>query len=272
MQKDQTNGNLFEVKVLFHPSASMPTHNLEIKSSSQNRFKSMILYCDRKRFLYASIELDTRPHKQTVQKLLFERKKEAFRPFSSFERYYFKTMGTAQPPAPVRFFCAIMHSPDAPWKAVLSSLIAEFGPVECVHGPVPFTFSTYYESEMGPNLLKRYYTFERLIDRSDLPRIKNLTNSLEDRYCSSGQRQINLDPGYLARDKLVLASTKDFYHRLYLDKGIYAETTLHYQNGGFRIFSWTYADYKEQELWRFLEKSRAELVFTLRNAQRAAIG
>jgi hypothetical protein len=75
---------------------------------------------------------------------------------------------------------------------------------------------------------------------------------------------VNIDPGYIARDKLVLATTKDFFHRLYLGKGIYGEVTLHFQKGAVRHFSWTYPDYRDKGVQDFLIKVRAELAGKIR--------
>jgi hypothetical protein len=117
---------------------------------------------------------------------------------------------------------------------------------------------------MGSGLLKSYCTFEQLTDRETLPEKKNFTNSLEQQGLVLGKRSINLDPGYLARDKLVLATTKDFYHRLYLSEGIYGEVTLHFRKGEFRHFSWTYPDYKEPGFLEFLTKARAGYMHEIR--------
>ena len=97
-----------------------------------------------------------------------------------------------------------------------------------------------------------------------MPDIKLWTNALEQESAADGKRKTNIDPGYLARDKLVLATTKDFYHRLYLSKGIYGEVTLHFRQGSFRHFSWTYPDYKEEKLHEFLIKARASLAGKIR--------
>ena len=120
---------------------------------------------------------------------------------------------------------------------------------------------------MGVGLKKLYLTFETLIQREALASIKAFTNEIETRYASNGKRRLNLDPGYLAGDKLVLASTKDFYHRLYLSQGIFAEVTLHYRKGCYRYFSWTYPDYKEPAFLEFLEKARAGYMKEVRSQE-----
>ncbi|MEW6680138.1 MAG: DUF4416 family protein, partial [bacterium] len=77
------------------------------------------------------------------------------------------------------------------------------------------------------------------------------TNSLEEKFLISGKRRINIDPGYVGSGKLVLASTKDSYHRVYLKDGIYGETTLYFYKGEFREFPWTYPDFRKDEYKKF---------------------
>jgi hypothetical protein len=174
-------------------------------------------------------------------------------------------MGLVGYPSRVTLLIAVMYRPGCPIEEVRGILSERFGPVGGSYGPVPFTFTRYYEDEMGQDPLKCYLAFTRPMDRETLPAIKVFTNGLERRYLRGGKRTINLDPGYIARDKLVLASTKDFYHRLYLSEGIYAEVTLHFRKGGFRFFSWTYPDYKEAGFLEFATRLRAALVHELRN-------
>jgi hypothetical protein len=173
-------------------------------------------------------------------------------------------MGTTQKPLPVKLFFAIMYHERAPIDAVLERLRSRFGRIEATFGPAPFSWTDYYAKEMGASLLKSYCCCERLIGREDLPAIKLWTNALEQEYATLGNRTVNIDPGYLARDKLVLASTKDFYHRLYLGDGIYGEVTLHFRQGKYRYFSWTYPDFKEEKLQEFLMKERAGLIGELK--------
>jgi hypothetical protein len=117
---------------------------------------------------------------------------------------------------------------------------------------------------MGRPQQKTYLAFEKPIAREELPQYKCFTNELEQQYARNGKRVINCDPGYISRDKLVLASTKDFYHRLYLGQGIFGEVTLHFRKGEFQVFPWTYPDYQNRELWAMLIKARAKLVGNLR--------
>jgi hypothetical protein len=157
-----------------------------------------------------------------------------------------------------------MYSPDAPYASAEESLVQRYGPIESRYGPVPFGFTSYYEKEMGAGLEKTYLVFTRQIPRDELASIKCAANRQEDTYRVRGKRRINIDPGYLTGEKLVLASTKDFFHRIYLGHGIFGEVTLHFRKGRYRYFSWTYPDYKEPPFLQFLEKARAAHVHARR--------
>ena len=174
-------------------------------------------------------------------------------------------MGIIQKPFPVTLLLAVMFNEHAPIDDICSLLTNRFGEIDESYGPVSFSWTSYYGDEMGANLRKTYIFFKQEIARTALPSIKCYTNDIERQYLENGNRTVNLDPGYIARDKLVLASTKDFYHRLYLGDGIYGEVTLHYRKGIFRHFSWTYPDYKESELHRVLQKVRGRLVKKMRD-------
>lgn len=169
-------------------------------------------------------------------------------------------MGTPGKPQPVKLFCALMFKTGANISVALNALEQAFGPVDYSLGPLPFDHTPYYHEETGSPLSKTYLTFAQSIPRERLPSIKNLTNELEASWAVDGRRTINLDPGYLSNDKFVLASTKDFFHRIYLGDGIFGELTLHFRGGRFCHFSWTYPDYKDKAVQDFLIKARARLV------------
>lgn len=173
-------------------------------------------------------------------------------------------MGTAEQPSQAKLFLAILYRPDAAIDTIMDEITAVFGPVEHTYGPISFAFSDYYRDEVGEHPLKMYMTFERLIERDMLPALKNATNGIESKYMDNGVRTANLDPGYLVKDKLVLATTKDFYHRLYLSDGIFGEVTLHFRKDVFRYFSWTYPDYMDPAFLEFLTRERAAFVHDTR--------
>jgi hypothetical protein len=98
--------------------------------------------------------------------------------------------------------------------------------------------------------------FEKLVLPEGLAGIKHRTNLLESELAVEGQRRVNLDPGIVNDSRLILATTKDFAHRIYLGSGIYAEVTLIFKDGAFRSQEWTYPDYQSQEALEFILKAR----------------
>ncbi len=127
------------------------------------------------------------------------------------------------------------------------ALRRKFGRIDFESKMMNFNHTRYYEKEMGENLLRKFVSFRRLINAERLADIKRFTNKLEWRFSIDARRRINLDPGYLDANKLVLATTKDWAHRIYLKKGIYAELTLHFQNSSFQSWEWTYPDYRTRD-------------------------
>jgi hypothetical protein len=139
----------------------------------------------------------------------------------------------------------------------------EFGPAVAISDAFDFTETDYYAAEMGAGLKKQFWAFEKLIDPGRLAAIKLATNFWEAEYAGAAlhpePRPLNLDPGYLTLAKLVLASTKDHAHRIYLADGIYAEVTLSYRHGGWQPLDWTYPDYRRAEFHEFFTRCRDRL-------------
>ena len=132
---------------------------------------------------------------------------------------------------------------------------------------VPFTQTTYYEREMGAELMRSYIAFEPLRHMDELAAAKHTTNEIEQRWVHSGdQRQVNLDPGYVDLAKVVLATTKDYTHRLYIGRNMYAEITLRYQRKSFEPWEWTYPDYREPTALSFFNQLREVYKTELRRA------
>jgi hypothetical protein len=135
-------------------------------------------------------------------------------------------------------------------------LIRSFGPTDFESQLLPFEHTDYYTPEFGPGLRRQIVTFEQLVAASDLPRIKRQTNNLERSMAAGESRTVNIDPGYVSLGKMVLASTKDHAHRLYLGEGIYGEVTLTFQQGRFRPWPWTYPDYASEQYCAMFDEIR----------------
>lgn len=145
---------------------------------------------------------------------------------------------------------------------------AEFGPIAFRSDPFDFSQTDYYENSMGTGLKKQFIAFRNLMDPGRLRHVKRQTNTWEADYVALTEwpedRPLNLDPGYVSEAKLVLASTKDHAHRIYLDDGIYAEVTLHFQGGSWRKLPWTYPDYQQPDFHDFFLRCREYLRTELR--------
>jgi len=154
-------------------------------------------------------------------------------------------MGQEKPFEPWKLIIGLLIAEEDPPESdeIVSSLEARFGPADFTSGPAPFTFTDYYNKEMGSRITRKFVSFERLVNPGKLSDIKRITDAIEIRFSRSGRRRVNIDPGILSLSRLILASTKDNAHRVPLSKGIYGEITLLYRGKGFVSLPWTYPDY-----------------------------
>lgn len=156
-------------------------------------------------------------------------------------------MGEIKQPLPVKLFVGVLTSIPETLPDAEERLTALYGNVDTRSQPYLFEWTRYYEKSMGSPIHRYFLSFDNLIRPESIADIKAATNELESYLaleCSGASRPINLDPGYIEESKLVLASTKNFYHRVYVARGIYAEVTLHYDKKGvWRAFPWTFPDY-----------------------------
>ena len=146
---------------------------------------------------------------------------------------------------------------------MVKALVDKYGAVDMASSWLPFTFTTYYNDEMGTPLFRRLVAFKQLIHQVSLADIKLFTNDLEDEHSINGKRVINIDPGYLLQERFVLATGKNFTHRIHIGKGIYADLTLIYTKGGFELLPWTYPDYASENIMTFLKQVRKKYVIDL---------
>ncbi len=150
-------------------------------------------------------------------------------------------------PDPVKLIASLF----SPEKEMLDRAAADmevlFGPVDWRSPELYFDRTRYYEREMGWPLHRCFVSFERLVPADRLAEIKLETNRVEERYLEDGRRRVNIDPGLISAERLVLATGKNYVHRIYLSKGIYADLTLLYKRKCFRSLPWTYPDYGSPE-------------------------
>lgn len=156
-------------------------------------------------------------------------------------------MGTIKKQVPVKLICGFIFSTADAYAKAKAVLEKRFGKADFESRSIAFTFTDHYTQEMGTGLTRRFCSFPRLIHPSDLAKIKIRTNGIEERLARDKHRLVNIDPGYVDLAKLVLASTKDFRHRIPVGGGIYAEVTLYYQSKSFQSWELTYPDYRTPE-------------------------
>jgi hypothetical protein len=175
-------------------------------------------------------------------------------------------MSTPQDPKPAKLVIGLFTKDRALFEPLVVELGSQFGPLDMTSPWMSFDYTTYYEKEMGSPLFRRLVTFKSLISQLDLARIKLTTNRMEDQYTRSGKRRVNIDPGYLLNERFVLASSKNFSHRIYIGHRIYADLTLIYQRGAFEKLPWTYPDYADEPITEFLTKTRNKYAVDLKTS------
>ena len=173
-------------------------------------------------------------------------------------------MSTPREPLPGKAVLSVLASAGwwesaQGWPPLRAELVARFGPLDCESELLPFDHTGYYEAELGAPLLRRVLGFERLLPLDGLRQFKLATNELERAHARpNASRRVNLDPGLLTLERLVLASGKNFTHRVYLGSGIWADLTLIYnKRQGWITLPWTFPDYATDDMKRRLTALRA---------------
>jgi hypothetical protein len=147
----------------------------------------------------------------------------------------------------VKLVIGFIYKDEAIFIKTRQKLKEQFGKIDFESAGIDFKHTDYYEAEMGKQLKRKFISFAKLIPIEHLYRIKLYSNRLETKFLMGKSRQINIDPGYLDLAKLVLATTKDYAHRIFLRKGIFAEIALTFRGNSFSPNEWTYPDYRSEE-------------------------
>jgi hypothetical protein len=173
-------------------------------------------------------------------------------------------MSRPRPPLPAKLVIGVLTR----WSELVPPLMERmqnlYGPAELVSPWFAFNWTRYYEEEMGPDLRRRMAAFGPLVEQGRLAEIKEQTNALEAEYMAGRNRRINIDPGYLLPERFVLATGKNYTHRIYIGRNMYADLTLIYQNGQFQPLAWTYPDYAQENIKRFLAGVRSKYLRDLK--------
>jgi len=161
-------------------------------------------------------------------------------------------------PDRAKLFTGVLSASRELLPEVRKQLEKLFGPIELESEVFAFGSTNYYESQMGRNLSRVFYAFEPLVEQDTLAALKLATNKLEKEFTGRRgvERPVNIDPGIMLSSKIILASCKDFSHRIYLGDGVYGEITLQYVKGEFQTLPWTFPDYRKEEYHAFFDNLR----------------
>jgi len=177
-------------------------------------------------------------------------------------------MWEIQTPRPVKLIVGILAADTRCLDAARADILEIFGQADLLSPAYPFDMTEYYKDQTGAGILRQFVSIERPIDPGQLADIKHKTNQMEKnmagRLNTPFPRPVNLDPGYIEPSKLVLASTKNFAHRVYIGSGIWAEVTLTYNKGLWQVYPYTFPDFKSGRYNDFLSEVREKLVHQLR--------
>ncbi|MFZ2448601.1 MAG: DUF4416 family protein [Syntrophobacteraceae bacterium] len=168
-------------------------------------------------------------------------------------------MSRPKEPLPAKLIMRFLFRDFALEIEALRRLEGLFGQLDYLSAPGAFLYTTYYDGEMGSGIRRQTAAFFDPVPAVSLPDIKLRTNELEEEFSLGGGRRVNIDPGILSEERFVLATGKNFTHRIYLREGIYADLTLMYQKGAYRPLPWTYPDYREPEFIHLLGVLRKKL-------------
>ena len=151
-------------------------------------------------------------------------------------------MGALLEQKPVKLIISIIYKDESFLVVAENLLIKRYGEKEQIEAVFPFEYTNYYEKEFGADLKRKIFCFRKLIAPESAGKIKLFTNRVEDKLKAKNNRTVNIDPGYLTEAKLVLFTTKDYSHRIYLT---------------FKPWPWSYPDYASNEMVDYFNKIRS---------------
>ena len=166
-------------------------------------------------------------------------------------------MRSFREPDPALFVCSLLSARmDEHLDRFRSALTTRFGPLVHESLDLPFDHTTYYDEELGTPIVRRLLGFDTLVPLTVLPEAKHFCAGLERESLADGRRVVNLDPGLITPERLLLATGKNFTHRVYLDRGVWADLTLIWTGGDWKALPWTFPDYDSPPMRRELTALR----------------
>jgi len=178
-------------------------------------------------------------------------------------------MWNLKPPNKVKLIVGILAADNNCLDLAKHAVEENIGKIDLASEIWPFTQTDYYKDQTGENILKQFVSVEKVLSPARLAKIKLKTNKIEQQLAQNLHldltRPVNLDPGIIEPSKLILATTKNYSHRIYIGKKIYAEVTLIYDKGTWKPFDYTYPDYTQQSYFDFFTDVRTKLLEQLRS-------
>ena len=178
-------------------------------------------------------------------------------------------MAEENPFSNVKLICGLIASDSKVFQRAEKLLLKTYGKADYSSSFLEFNFTDYYEKEMGKNLKRKFISFDNLYSPEKLSEIKIHTNKLEKQIkeeFNSNSRVVNIDPGYLTTAALIMATAKNFSHRIPLRNGIYAHLELLFGRKKVNTLSWTYPDYRNDEYQKFFFEVRKIYLRQLKNS------
>lgn len=163
-------------------------------------------------------------------------------------------MALPQKPKKVKLFIGILSSDTKLFETIKKEF--KYGEIDYESEIFDWNFTKYYNDELGENIKKKFIFFKKLINPDEIVKIKLETNKIEDKYSKNSKRKINLDPGYLTHSKVLLATAKDYSHKIYIGKGIYGDVVLTFRNKTFEPHVYTFRDFRTKEYIELFNKMR----------------
>ena len=161
--------------------------------------------------------------------------------------------------------CGLLSPENDLIRSIETTLEEEFGSVLLRSELVPFTWTDYYNAELGEGILRRWVIFSPLVNLVEPWRFKHASCKVEDSLSKNGKRRINVDPGFIRLDGLWLLTTKPAGHRAYLGESVWIELTLRFLHDRCEEMPWTYPDHRDAAAQAFFLKAREFLKKELHN-------
>ncbi|MGB9005881.1 MAG: DUF4416 family protein [Candidatus Aminicenantales bacterium] len=181
-------------------------------------------------------------------------------------------MTEAKPFKRDKYIAGMIYSDDLVLERAVQGLEKILGPAEDRSPRFDFDLTDYYAAEMGGAPLSRFFlSFSGLRPPEELSTIKLKTNALEEKIrlaLGLSHRPVNIDPGYLTASALIMATAKDFSHRIPLRDGIYAHLELMFTKHSVRCLEWTYPDFRQPDYHDFFLRVRKSYLSQLKEVKK----